>query len=740
MKTDQTFLDSALRRFQDAATASQEVRAKALEARRFVSIPGAQWDGDGWSAMSTNMIRVEINKTARGLRKIVNDYRSNRVIVDYRAVGDKASEDTAETLDGLFRADLYRSKGQQAFDNGFEEGAKGGFGAWRLYNEREDEYDPDNDHQRICIAAIVDADQSVYFDPNSKLYDKSDAKWACVITAWSKDAFAEEFPDATAADWPQGVPRLIYDWFTPEVVRVADWYQVEITTEKLWIFTNRVTKQEQRFWDSEIDASDRADLRAQGWKSKSQDRKRRRVQKRKFSGAEELEAPTYIAGDQIPIIPFYGDRSYIDNQERFIGHVQLAMDPQRAYNTQISKLIETAALTPREVPIVAPEQMVGHAEDWARANIDRLPYLRLNPIINPITGEMLAAGPVAKLDPPQLPPVLGAVIQITANDIAELTNADDTTTQTKSNVSAEAMDIASTRFDSMSGGYMDHMRLSMQRCGEVYQSMSRDVYFEPKRKVQTRGPDGEEGEATLNEPVMDESGVYRMRNDLSSGKYEVVADVQEATGTRRDKTVRTLTNVAQLQIGAQDMEGAQASIITIVMNLDGEGIDDYQDWNRKRALGLGLVKPTPEEQQQMEKEAQDKGQQPDPSKLAIMAQAKALDGQGNEANAKAKDLEASAVQRLADAHLKSAQASAVGGPDAAPSPPTGLEHAASVADIADKAAGAQLKVAQAHKITTEAAHIPSDHHVKAIKTGHDIEMQRRQQDQAEKPQAQDEAA
>jgi hypothetical protein len=56
--------------------------------------------------------------------------------------------------------------------------------------------DKDNDEQRINPGlTIVDADQRVYFDPNSKLYDKSDAKWAFVLTADAKESFEEEYPD-----------------------------------------------------------------------------------------------------------------------------------------------------------------------------------------------------------------------------------------------------------------------------------------------------------------------------------------------------------------------------------------------------------------------------------------------------------------------------------------------------------------------------------------------------------------
>mgnify|MGYP000308326317 CR=1 FL=1 len=93
--------------------------------------------------------------------------------------GNEGDDDTAELLNGLMFADMYTSNGQEALDNAFGEGASGGMAAWRLRNDYEDESDPDNDHQRICIDPVVDADQRVFFDipgkptpqqPNPKPY------------------------------------------------------------------------------------------------------------------------------------------------------------------------------------------------------------------------------------------------------------------------------------------------------------------------------------------------------------------------------------------------------------------------------------------------------------------------------------------------------------------------------------------------------------------------------------------
>jgi hypothetical protein len=95
------------------------------------------------------------------------------------------------------------------------------------------------------------------------------------------------------------------------------------------------------------------------------------------------------------------------------------------------------------------------------------------------------AGPIGKIEPPQLSPVLGALIQITANDIKELTTSDDAAAEVKSNVSAEAMDLAATRIDDKAFTYLDNMRQSWARAGEIWLSMAREVYVEEGREVET---------------------------------------------------------------------------------------------------------------------------------------------------------------------------------------------------------------------------------------------------------------
>lgn len=657
-------LDRALLQFNDITSASLGDRALSLEDRRFVFIEGAQWDGD-WGIQFENSIRVQINKTQRGHDKIINDYRANRFTVNFRPVGDDGDDDTAELLNGLIYADLYRSKGQQALDNAFSEGAAGGFGAFRLCNEYEDEADPDNDHQRIGIYQIVDADQRVFFDLDAKLYDKSDARYAYVMNSMTPAAFKREYGAGRIASWPEN--RLQpgwFDWFKPDVVFVAEYYEVEYVTRELRIYSRDLTGEEVRYWAEDMAEGQDDDLTKRGFTKRVRKIKRKRVHKWILSGAEVLEDCGFIAGPRIPIVPFYGKRVFIDNIERFKGHVRDAKDPARVYNSQISGLVEEASLAPREVPIFAPEQVEGLQDHWKNMNIERHPYALAYPLTDPQSGSIIATGPISTIKPPDVPPVRAALLQLTANDIAEITYGDDSSMEIKSNVSGEAMDIAASRVDAKSYIYMDNWKNTIQCFGEVYYGMACEVYPEDGRKVETMDEEGATKTKTLGETYTNPTTqVTAKRHDLSVGKFNVVADVTEATATRRDKTVRTMMTFSQAAVAAQDLGLAKAALLVVAKNMDGEGIDDFKQYTHKEAVGIGLEEPTPEEAAAMSQQEQ----QPDPQALALLGQAKALNAQAGKLEADtaktAADTEqsrAKTVNILADSRLKAAQTERTG--------------------------------------------------------------------------------
>lgn len=629
-------------------------REEMMADRRFVTITGAQWEG-AWGETFANSIMVEVNKTATGLEKIARDYRNNRVTVNFRGVGSAADEQTADTMDGMFRADVYACKGGQAFDNAFDEGSAGGMGSWRLLNVWEDPLDPSNDRQRIAFGIIPDADQSVFWDPNAKTYDKSDAKFCFVISSMSPGAYEEEYGD-NPTNWPKLTWDHYWEWFTPESVRVAEYYEVQDRSQLLEVYRHEATDEERREWSVDLTDDERKEMALAGWRLVLKRKAfRRRVMKSVLSGGGVLRPPKKIAGTMIPVVPFYGKRSYVDGLERCRGHVRLAKDPQRIYNVQLAKLTETSALAPLERPIFDPEQIAGHEQAWATQNIDRAPYALAN-AIRGLNGEIVQQGPIGFIKPPELSPVLGTLIQVTAADVAELTNSQDGADEVRSNVSADAMDLAATRVDEKSDIYLDNMRQSMQRCGEIWADMARDVYFEEGREVETLSEQGEHGTATLAEGVTDPvTEKYTIRNDLLRGSYKVISDVSEQTATRKDKTVRTLVNGSEL-VAAYDPSLARALMITAINNMDGEGIGDLKEYVRKIGVGEGIIKPTPEEQAQMERAAQN--QQPDPQAEFLTAAAEEKRALAGKAGAQTQTAQADTELKVAQAEKTRAEAHA----------------------------------------------------------------------------------
>jgi hypothetical protein len=651
--------DEAMRQFGDVQYALQAERQQCLDDRRFYSIAGAQWEGPLFTAFE-NRPRLEVNKVHGAVTRVVSDYRQNRITVDYVAK-DKAKDGSlADVCDGLYRADEQDSVAEEAYDNAFEEAVSGGFGAWRLRAEYEDEYDDENEKQRIRIEPIYDADTSVFFDLDAKRYDKSDARFCFVVKSMTPEAFSSRYPDASPVPVAKLTTRVQFDWATPDVIYVAEWFRVEETSELVRTF-RLLDGSTQRYTAADFAEDENLErmLSSTGAVEIGQKRaKRRRVRKLVVSGAEVLEDQGYIPGGVIPIVPMYGKRWFVDNIERCMGVVRLAKDPQRIANMQRSRLAEVAALSPIEKPILTPEQIDGFEELWANDNLTNNAYLLLNPITN-ADGTTQPAGPVGYTKPPQVAPAMAALIQLSDTDMRDVLGNPEGADKLVPNTSAQAVDMVSQRVDNQSFVYVSNFAKSMRRCGEIWLAMAREVYVEEGREMKIVGEQNEVSTVELQRPTMGPGG-FELENDLSRARFDVTASVGPATTSKRQATRREL-----LQLAAITKDPQTASIIEqqLMMNLDGEGMGDVRDFFRKKLVQAGVLKPTDEEAKELAAAAAQ--QQPDPQALylqaaAAEAQARAMKAQADTALAVAKSEEtkANTVKTLASVNI-SAQSQAI---------------------------------------------------------------------------------
>jgi hypothetical protein len=447
------------------------------------------------------------------------------------------------------------------------------------------------------------------------------------------DAYKAEWNDDPST-WPKTITRSQFDWYTPSVVYVAEYYVVEEVSQQIRIYRDFSGKEESLGPD-ELDEEE--EMLATGWKEVRRKKvKTRKVRKYIMSGAKILEDCGYIAGKNIPIVPVYGKRWFVDNVERCMGHVRLAKDAQRLKNMQLSKLGEIAALSAVEKPILLPEQVAGHQLMWAEDNLKNYPYLLINPITD-ANGNTAPGGPVAYTKPPSIPPSMAALLQLTEADMQEILGSPQQGDKMVSHLSGKTVELIQQRLDMQTFIYMSNMAKAVKRCGEIWLSIAKDIFVEQGRKMKSVASNGKMEPVELMKPVVNEEGEIEYENDMSDADYDVQVLVGPSSQTKRGATVRALTDMMTL---TQDPEMTQVLSAMAMLNMEGEGVEDVRDYFRKKLLRMGVVRPTDTEAQEMAVEAQNA--QPDP-------QAQYLQAASEEAIARASKAQADSILAVARA-------------------------------------------------------------------------------------------
>lgn len=595
-------------RFDRAYTPQQDVREKCIEATRFARVPGGQWEGA--TAAGTKLDdrfekypKFEINKVATELNRIIAEYRNNRITVKFRPGDKEASEELANKLNGLFRADYEETDGGEACDNAFDDAATGGFGCFRLTSMLVNEYDPMDERQRIAIEPVYDPSRSVWFDPDAKKYDKSDALWAFCMYSLSPEKYEAEYGKTPPASLDvTTMTSWEYDWFEPEVVYIAKYYEVRKESVDVISYRQPITGEIATYDSDQIEDIEDELVLAGFQEVARRSVKRRRVYVSVVDGQNFLEKPRRIPGEHIPLIPVYGKRWFIDDIERVEGHIAKAMDPQRLYNLQVSMLADSAAQDPGQVPIFDPEQVRGLEKHWEDRGKKRPAFLVARAPRDKAGNPIGPAAPGSFTPAPQLSPAIATMLQLTSADIQEVTGSSQAMQQMPSNIAQETVNNLMNRADMASFIYLDNMAKSLKRAGEVWLSMAREVYGS-EREVRVVNEDGTDDIALMNAQVVDsQTGRVVALNDLSTGRYDVTVDVGPSYTARRDATVSVLTNVLSTMLPNDPMRPAIQGII--LDNIDGEGLDDFKEYNRNQLLTSGIVKPRNEKEQQIVMQAQ----------------------------------------------------------------------------------------------------------------------------------------
>ncbi len=637
--------------------ASQQQRDMCNEDIRFVMIQGGQWEGWLGDQFASNRPRMEMDKTYEKVNVFMSQYAKSKPSVMYGpASGSKTSTDDCKLMNGMFRADMRRDNGYYAIYNAVHEAALGGMGAFRIRCNFQDPEDDENLNQNICFEPIHSAYSSVIWDANAKRYDKRDARHCNLITFLTTSAFQERFPNASPASVPVGDDRREFNWNSPGGVFIAERYWIENTIKTSVLLQHQSTGETTIMFEEDM-KNTLLELESSGFQEVRRRKKTVRVVKKAiYSGVEILEDVVEIAGKYIPIIPIYAFWVFCDGQEQYLGLIRKQKDPQRLFNTQASSLAELAATSIKEAPIFAPEQMVGPniKEQWSQAHLGKFNYLLVNPLRDE-AGQIISAGPIGTVKPPQVDPALAAILQLSSDYIKETGSAIPDEVP-KREISGDALKQINTRADLKTYLIMENIYNSLILCGDVYKDMATVIYTE-SREVNVIEEDGSQHSVAINGFKIDPiTGDAVEENTLPGKKFECYADIGPDFASMREEAKATMLQLLE----AVGQESPYYPVLLAeFINLMTGGTEALKKFNRDQMLKLGLRQPETDEEKAMLKQQAEAAQEPSPEEQLVLAateneQAQALE---NAADAKVKMSQiplnkAKAAEALASAEEK----------------------------------------------------------------------------------------
>lgn len=600
----------------DAEVSTDVTREESSDMLVFARI--SQWDDDiGADVMTEFRGTFDYIKPKRN--RILKDLWSNPVDIVFKPK-DGADPDAADTLTGMFRADMQRA--EEARETAIQDQVDCGFGAFRFTTEYESNFDDLNNYQRINMEPISEANNVVYFDSNAKKKDKSDARWCAIVTTYTDKGwqrFCEENDidyEANEQPAPFKQPHRSDSYFwrsKQDEIKVAEFYHKERKRERVLMYEDPLGQVKAVYQREVKDVID--EMEAAGFVKIGEKMKERWVVKKYIVTGSDVLKTQRIPGEHLPVVPVYGDWSRVEGREIWRGVYHDAQDAQRLINWGWSYYGDIVAKGPREKPLVDPGQIQGYEYMWhAAGSDDNYPFRFVNskdPDGNPY-------GPIDYLRNPEPPQAVIGMLQGMRQSVDDVTGGQASTEQMmNSQVTEGQLDRAMKGLEDEAYLYQNSFALAMKQAGRVYASMASELYDVP-REVTVQGPDGSESTVTLMEAVFDEeSGEEVVLNDITTGQFDVYADVGPSFNSQREEAKAKLEELYKAMAGTPMGE---IVLMTYFTMLEGPNLEHLREHAKKQLILQGIMEPESEEEQMMVMQAQQQGQQPDAEMIYAMAE------------------------------------------------------------------------------------------------------------------------
>lgn len=509
-------LEQAIKDYRVAYEAVEKQLDREQRALRF-QVPALQWSDDARRARLGDGIvpprpMLSVSLLEQPISLIVNQMRQADLGIQVHPVSPDAEDETAETIQGLLMYEDRRCNAEQARAWAFDRSVKAGRGWYRLATVYDNEGGEKGD-QRVVVQRILHQ-EGVFPDPAACEPDYSDARFMFVVAWMTPSQFKAAYPGVEVPKQKDLALWSLVKQQAPEWVRDDDLLVAE-------------------YWHREKVGEGAEDYRTYCCK---------------LCGWQVLEEPQEFPAPWIPIIPALGrELQPFDEERRYMGIIEPAMDPQQLHNYACSTMVENMAAEPRAPFIGYAGQFEGFEDQWRQVNVRNFPYLEVNPVVDAATGQMLPL--------PQRVQVDSSKMQLSLMAIQEARNMTQTATAIfdaslgkipDKERSGKAILALQQQSDAGTSVFIQNFAdISMQHEARIRLALYPKIYDRPGRVARVlRGDDKKTEAVMLGAPFVVDPRTKRpmpappgqrqgVKNyDLTKGSYAVSVTVGKSFQTR----------------------------------------------------------------------------------------------------------------------------------------------------------------------------------------------------------------
>jgi len=548
MKPD-SFIQEAKSNYQQAVDGWCEIYDQLGKDMRFVyDIDSGQWPDDiKKERTDERRPMLTLNKILKFVWSLRGDALQNRPRMKVIPVDNEGDVKMAKRYNGLIREIEYLSDAPTAYDTAYAHAIASSVGFFRLVTE----FEPGTFNSVLKIERILNP-TSVHFDPRATKFELEDARYCFIEEFVKQEEFKSRWPNASTSHFSGMGTKLYGDWLQGKNIRVAEYFYknpvrstlVQLDDGQVLTLSKDMTKEYIRSHGRTI-VRDRVE---QGHE----------VKWVKMNGIEVLEEGIW-PGNDIPIIPVFGDEIVVEGKKHYLSFFRGAKDAQRMYNFWATAATETVALAPKMPFIVDHRQIKGFETEWEEANRANRMYIRYN-AIQGMTKPSREQGT-------EIPAAIMSMMRSTAFDIEDHLGRYEASKGQQGNERSKVAIVARIKqSDKGAYAFADNFKKAIVYATRQMIDLIPKVY-DTQRSLRIMDEAGNETLESFNKPTMGIDGEPEIQNNLAVGKYDLIATIGASFGSKREEMVDTMIKclqfapefaavIAPLVFKFSDMEGA----------------------------------------------------------------------------------------------------------------------------------------------------------------------------------------